>query len=323
VLILFGFQEAQSAAKQWAAPQTIAPLALGVVLVFVAAVYELYTKKEPILPPRLFQTRTTGVVLVATFLHAMTFFGASYYVPLYFQILGSSATMSGVRQMPMSVGSSITAIISGIIVSKTGKYRPVMWFAWVGMTLGYGLMIMLEENSSTAKQELVLLVAGVGAGCFFQPPLIALQAAMPLKDMAVSTAAYTLMRTLGATVGISVGDTIFASEVTKRLAKISGYNSGVSGNEVTADFSALSKIQPLALRQQVLHAFTRSLATIWIVNVPIAFVGLLLVLLVRQYTLKQQVVRNPKIEKDKPAGAKTEDDADAENASNSEKKEAN
>lgn len=99
--------------------------------------------------------------------------------------------------------------------------------------------------------------------------------------------------------------------------------------------------QPLALRQQVLHAFTRSLATIWIVNVPIAFVGLLLgscgnhlllfiahlshntVLLVRQYTLKQQVVRNPKIEKDKPAGAKTDDDADTENASNSEKKEAN
>ncbi len=99
--------------------------------------------------------------------------------------------------------------------------------------------------------------------------------------------------------------------------------------------------QPLALRQQVLHAFTRSLATIWIVNVPLAFVGLLLgscrnhlllfiahlshntVLLVRQYTLKQQVVRNPKIEKDKPAGAKTDDDADTENASNSEKKEAN
>lgn len=108
-------------------------------------------------------------------------------------------------------------------------------------------MIMLEENSSTAKQELVLLVAGLGVGCFFQPPLIALQAAMPLKDMAVSTAVFTLIRTLGGTVGISVGDTIFASEVTKRLAKIPGYNSGVSGNEVTADFSALSKIQVCAI----------------------------------------------------------------------------
>ncbi|KLO19543.1 MFS general substrate transporter [Schizopora paradoxa] len=306
VLILFGFQEAQSAKKQWAAAQTIAPLAIGGVLVVLAYVSEFFTKREPILPPRLFQTRTTAFVLLATFLHAMTFFGASYYVPLYFQILGSSATMSGVRQMPLSVGSSITAIISGIIVSKTGKYRPVMWVAWTLMTLGFGLMIMMEENSSQAKQELVILITGLGVGCFFQPPLIALQAAMPLKDMAVSTAVFTLLRTLGGTVGISVGDTIFASELSKRLKRIPGYTIS-GGSPVTADFSALHQIEPLALRQQVLHAFTRSLATIWIVNVPLCFVGLCLVLLIRQYTLKQQVVRNPKVEKDKTAKTVTDD----------------
>lgn len=136
-LILVGFQGAESAAKGWSAPETIAPLAIGVVLLIVTAFYELYTKSEPILPPRLFQTRTTAAILVATFLHSFTFFAASYYVPLYFQILGSDATMAGVRQMPLSVGSAITAIISGLVVSKTGKYRPVMWFSWTVMTLGY------------------------------------------------------------------------------------------------------------------------------------------------------------------------------------------
>lgn len=55
-------------------------------------------------------------------------------------------------------------------------------------------MIMLEENTSQAKQEIFILIAGIGSGCLFQPPMIALQTAMPLKDMAIATAAYGLVR---------------------------------------------------------------------------------------------------------------------------------
>lgn len=53
---------------------------------------------------------------------------------------------------------------------------------------------MLEENTSQAKQEIFILIAGIGSGCLFQPPMIALQTAMPLKDMAIATAAYGLVR---------------------------------------------------------------------------------------------------------------------------------
>ena len=99
-------------------------------------------------------------------------------------------------------------------------------------------------------------------------------------------------RTLGGTVGISVGDTIFTSEVSKRLAKISGLAStGISATGGIASYTGLSQIQPESLRQQVLHAFTRSLATIWIVFTPISFVGFLFVLVVREYSLKRTVDR--------------------------------
>lgn len=139
-------------------------------------------------------------------------------------------------------------------------------------------MIMLEENTAVWKQEIWLLVAGVGCGCLFQPPLIGLQAAMPLKDMATSTATFTLLRTLGGTVGISVGDTIFSTELVKRLARVPGYtgSSAASGGSGITSFTGLTQIQPVSLREQVLHAYTRSLATIYIVAVPISFVGLLI-----------------------------------------------
>lgn len=278
VLLLMGFQEAESAKKGWGAAQTIVPLVLGVALLLLGAVNEVFTSRQPVVPPRLFKTRTTAGILISVFLHAFTFFTAAYYVPLYFQILGSSATMAGVRQLPFSLGSSGMAAISGVLVAKTGRYRPIMWAGWATMTLGYGLLIMLEENTVTWKQEIWLLVAGLGCGALFQPPLIGLQTAMPLKDMATSTATFTLIRTLGGTVGISVGDTIFTTELVKRLAKIPGFasNSSTGGAAAAfAGFTGLTQIQPVSLREQVLHAYTRSLATIYIVAVPMSFVGLI------------------------------------------------
>ncbi|EJD03253.1 MFS general substrate transporter [Fomitiporia mediterranea MF3/22] len=305
VLILIGFQSAQTAAKRWQAPATISLLVLGGVLLIAGSINEIFTSREPIIPPRLFRTRTTAGILCSSFIHAMTFFAASYYVPLYFQILGSDATMSGVRQLPLTVGSSISAIACGITVTKTGRYRPAMWLGFSVLTLGLGLLIMLEENTSTAKQEIWLLVAGLGAGCLFPPPLIGLQASMPLKDMATSTAVFVLLRTLGGTVGISVGDTVFQSELPGRLAKVPGFSSIVSSG--FTDFTSLSRIQPDSLRQQVLHAFTRSLATIYIVFTPIAFVGLLFVLIIREYTLVRNVERGKKQVKEKEIIDSTED----------------
>lgn len=280
VLLLVGFQEAETTKKGWASAQTIALLALGVALLVFGAVNEIFTSRQPVVPPRLFKTRTTAAILISVFLHAFCFFAASYYVPLYFQILGSSATMAGVRQLPYSLGSSACAAVSGVIVARTGRYRPVLWIGWVLMTLGFGLMIMLEENTAAWKQEIWLLIAGVGSGALFQPPLMGLQAAMPLKDMATSTATFTLIRTLGGTVGISVGDTIFTTELVKRLAKVPGYASSSAaqssgGGVAITSFTGLTQIQPVSLREQVLHAYTRSLATIYIVALPMSFVGLL------------------------------------------------
>jgi hypothetical protein len=145
VLLLTGFQNADTAS--WQSASTIAPLAVGGVLLIVASVNEIYTTRDPIIPPRLFKTRTTTIVLVCVFFHAMIFFGGSYFVPLYFQILGSNATMAGVRQLPLSLGSAFSAIIAGLVVSKTGKYKPVMLVGWTLMAVGFGIMIMLDEST--------------------------------------------------------------------------------------------------------------------------------------------------------------------------------
>ncbi|KAF8342219.1 major facilitator superfamily domain-containing protein [Cantharellus anzutake] len=237
VLLLFGFNSSQ---LSWTS-ETIVLLAVGAVLIIFGAINEVFTNREPVLPPRLFGTRTTTVLLASTFTHAVSFFSASYYLPLYFQILGSSALMSGILMIPYSCGAAIVGIICGQVVARVGKCREAIWFGYGFMALGFGLMIMLDNDSSITQQEICLCIAAIGTGCLFQTPLIALQAAMPLKDMATSTSAFTLLRMLGGTIGISVGNAIYSSELEKRLRRIPSIESFLNGQTVHQLTNDISK----------------------------------------------------------------------------------
>lgn len=74
-----------SAEDAWDA-QSIACIAVGGGTIIIAGVYECYTKRRPIVAPRLFKTRTTTIVLCVVFFHSMAFFIGSYMIPYYFQV---------------------------------------------------------------------------------------------------------------------------------------------------------------------------------------------------------------------------------------------
>ncbi|KAJ3857032.1 MFS general substrate transporter [Lentinula lateritia] len=288
VCLLIGFNSSET---KWDDAETISLITIGGVLLLMAGVYEIFTTKSAILPARLFKTRTTSIVLVSVFLHAICFFQGAYYLPLYYQILGASATGSGVRMLPFSLGSAFMSAISGVVVSKTREYRLVMWISWAIFVVGYGLMTMLDSHSNTAMKELYPFVAAIGIGCLFQTPLIALQAAMPLKDMATSTGAFGFIRTLGGTVGISVGQVIFSSTLSPRLAKIPNISIDTSSAALAESVTNLKNIPDATTRVAVIQAYSKSISSIWVFR--LAYVGFK-VLWVRKYTLNRTIVRNEK-----------------------------
>ncbi|KAF7318122.1 Membrane transporter [Mycena chlorophos] len=288
VCILLGFSQSQIG---WNRAPTIALLVVGFLLVIAGGVWETFTTRMPIIPPRLFRTRTTGVIFLTTFLHGFTFFSAAYYLPSYFQILGNSATKSGVLLIPFSLLTSITSAGGGIVVSKMGDYRPVTWLGWGIMAIGYGLMIMLDSHSKLAVQLIYPGIAGLGLGFLFLPPMIGLQAAMPREEMASSTAVFLLLRMLGYTVGIAVGQTVWTSVLRKKLAKISGLSIPLDPTSLANYIRQLGTIQPESVRQQVIQAYTQSVSTIWIVDTPIVAFCFFAVFLLKKYSLKRKVIR--------------------------------
>ncbi|KAL1674454.1 major facilitator superfamily domain-containing protein [Schizophyllum commune] len=291
ICLLLGFNFSE---KRWDDAKTIALLVVGGCLLVCAGINEWFTSREPIIPPRLFKTRTTGLILLSSFLHAVTFFEGAYYLPLYYQILGSSATGAGVRMIPFSLGAALMSAASGIIVSKTGDYRWLMMITYAVFCLGYGLMTMLDDQSSNAVKEILPLIAALGLGANFQTPLIALQAAMPIKDMATSTGAFAFIRTIGGTVGVSIGQTIFTSTLNNRLSKIPNNPYAGSPGGYSEDVRQLKNIADPVLRQQVIHAFSRGVSTIWIASTPMVGVAFIMVLFLRKYTLKRTVVQTAK-----------------------------
>ncbi|KAF9265497.1 MFS general substrate transporter [Marasmius fiardii PR-910] len=290
VCLLLGFNFSE---EKWRDAKTIALLTVGGCLLVVAGIHEAFTSRSAILPPRLFKTRTTSFILISVFLHAVSFFGGAYYLPLYYQILGASATGAGVKMLPYSLGGSVTSALSGVVVSRFKEYRMVMWIAWAVFCIGYGLMIMLDSHSSIAEQVVFPLIAALGLGCLFQTPLIGLQAAMPLKDMATSTGAFGFIRTLGGTIGVSIGQAIWASTLNQRLKNIPNASSiDTSSSALSQSVKHLKEIQDPVLRSALIQAYAKSISDIWIVGTPIIGVGFLLVLFIRRYTLDRTIVRN-------------------------------
>ena len=72
----------------------------------------------------LFRNRTVTVSIAAASWPAFGFFGAIIFLPRWFQVVhGSSATDPGYQMLPLLAGLILSSILSGQIVSRTGRYK--------------------------------------------------------------------------------------------------------------------------------------------------------------------------------------------------------
>jgi hypothetical protein len=118
--------------------------------------------------------------------------------------------------------------------------------------LGMGLLIDLGYPYDLAKSVIFQMITGFGIGGLFQAPLIALQAAMPTRDMAVATGSMVLFRLLGSATGIAIGGTILNNQLAIRLAVVPGYHtSNIEGN-----VQGLANLDP-AIQPLVLTAYAK------------------------------------------------------------------
>ncbi|MGA4842278.1 DHA2 family efflux MFS transporter permease subunit [Streptomyces sp. G45] len=275
----------------WGSPQIIGLAVLGAALAvcFVAVEREA---AEPVIPLKLFRVRTFTLTAVISFVVGFAMFGAMTYLPTFLQVVqGVSPTMSGVHMLPMVIGMLISSTASGQIVSRTGRWKafPV---AGTGVTaLGLLLLHQLTPDSPTAEMSAFFFVFGFGLGLVMQVLVLIVQNAVPYEDLGVATSGATFFRSIGASFGVAIFGTVFASRLGDKLtAALRGQElpPGVTVDSLKADPRGVAALPP-GERPAVLDAYASSITDVFLYAAPVAVVAFVLAWFLREDPLRGAV----------------------------------
>jgi MFS transporter, DHA2 family, glioxin efflux transporter len=175
--------------KAWNSGSVIACLVCFGVIMIIFFVVEYYQGERAIIVGRLLKDRTVSVGMGFIFFLAGGFFLLLYYIPIYFQVVsGVSASQSGVRNLPLILGTTIATILSGGLITAFGHFVPFLIAGSVGSTIGSGLLYTLSTHSSSSEWIGYQALAGLGIGLALQIPVITGQAVVAPSDLSSVTA---------------------------------------------------------------------------------------------------------------------------------------
>ncbi len=189
----------------WGSRGSIACYIVGVVGVLGFILVESKLGDAALIPLRMFKNTTFALGVVISIVVGAAMFGGITLVPQYLQVVrGASPTAAGLQMLPLVLGLMLGSIISGQLISRTGRYRAYPLIGASMLTLGLFLLHYITADSPLWVAMVFMLITGFGLGNLMQPLTLALQNALPPKDMGVSTAAATFFRQIGGTLGVAI-----------------------------------------------------------------------------------------------------------------------
>ncbi len=284
----------------WGSPTIVGFGVAGAVLLGIFTVVERGAT-EPVLPLHLFSIRAFSVTSLVGFIVGLALFGGVTYLPVFFQIVhGESPTSSGLELLPLLVGLIICSTGSGIVISKTGRYRVFPIAGTALTTIGLLLLSQVGIGTSLVTVALYMFVLGVGLGCVMQVLVLIVQNAVPYSELGVATSSATFFRSIGGSFGVAIFGAIFSNVLVGNLVRHLGTAKlprGLSSSSVTP--AILDKL-PQAAHHGIAAAYAESIQTVFVIAAPIAGIAFLVSWLIPQVELRQGVGAAPGSSSDAP-----------------------
>jgi hypothetical protein len=180
----------------------------------------------------IFKIRIVNGVMLTMFVNGWGFLVQIYFVPSFYQLVyGYSAVKSGALLLPITLTQSrwptfllftangfaaLFSTLSGLYIHRFGRYRECLLLGWAVWAVGLGLFSTLN-GPSLGKQIGFALLSGFGLGNTLQPSLIAVQASVERKHMAIVTSFRNFIRNLGGTLGLAISGTIINNAIRASL----------------------------------------------------------------------------------------------------------
>ncbi|MFJ3924723.1 DHA2 family efflux MFS transporter permease subunit [Streptomyces sp. NPDC090022] len=275
----------------WGSPVIVGLFVLGAAALALFCVAETRAA-EPMLPMRLFANQVFTVCSVLSFIVGFAMLGAMIFLPTYLQFVdGDSATWSGVRTLPLVVGLLIASVFSGNVTSRTGHYRIFPIVGCLVMGVGLYLLSTMGPGMNPWRESLYMFLLGTGIGLSMQVLTIAVQNTVDYADLGTATSGVTFFRTLGSAFGTAVFGTIYANTLGPELRSAVAEAARATGTNPVALAAAaqsptgVHRLEPAAAGP-VVDAYAHALHTVFLWTVPVAAVGFVVALFLKEVKLR-------------------------------------
>jgi MFS family permease len=186
-------------------------------------------------------------------------------------------------------GMLITFIVSGQLVSRTGRYKifPIMGLAVT--TVGLIFLAQLGPHTSYSYAAIDMFVVGLGLGLVMQVLVVAVQNSVPHSQLGTATATATFFRTIGGAFGVAVLGAFLNSQLLSHLRQTASpaFMKLIGGADISENPAQIAKL-PVAARELVINAFSHSLQTVFIVSIPFAVAAFITAFFMKEIPLRRQ-----------------------------------
>ncbi|MCM3265831.1 MFS transporter, partial [Streptomyces thermoviolaceus] len=264
----------------------------GTIVLALLFVFTETKAAEPIIPLRLFRNRTIALASAASLFVGVGMYSGTVFFSQYFQLArDKSPTMSGVMTIPMIGGLFIASMVSGQIISRTGRWKGWLVAGGACLTAGLGLLGSMRYDTPYWHLSLYMALLGVGVGMTMQNLVLSTQNQVAPQDLGAASSTVSFFRTLGGAVGVGVLGSVMSTRITHHaqdtVMSLSPQARAAAGKALSAgselpDMNAL----PQAVRTWLEAAYGHGIADAFLYGAPCAFIAFLFMLFIKEVPLR-------------------------------------
>lgn len=276
----------------WISWQSALMVGGGVLLLALLVLVESKVE-QPIIPLKIISERTTALAILASVAVGIAMFGSSTFLGQYFQVArGATPTEAGLLTLPMIAGNLAGSVASGLLITRTGKWKGYLIAGSILLIGGLGLAGTLDHTTELWHAGVFTAVLGLGLGMLMQNLVLAVQNTVRASDIGTASASVAFFRSVGGAVGVSVLGAILANRVSE-LATQGLAAAGIPVQGGSAGSSMDLAHMPAPVRDIMRAAYGDATAEVFLISAAVAVVALVSVLFIKEKPLRRTVDIQP------------------------------
>ncbi|CAO2652177.1 Nn.00g004600.m01.CDS01 [Neocucurbitaria sp. VM-36] len=222
VIFLLPFTLADSAPSGWSTGYIVAMLVLGFVLLIMFGLHERFTAGKPFLPFDLLTSRSVLGACLLSFTYQISYYAWNSYFTSFLQVVTNlTLAEAGYVASTFDVLSGVLLLSVGLIISKTGYFRWLLFIAVPIYILGQGLMIYFRHpNTSVGYLVMCQIFIAIGGAIIILCEQIAVMAAADHQHVASVLALLNIFGWLGGAVGSTISGAIWTNSFPQALMRL-------------------------------------------------------------------------------------------------------